>query len=149
VTGPVEFLEAAHKRAETVASALPKGPWQWAHHTDPEGGYHALENRVAAPVLRTRTWMREPVNHSSRIEMHPAFDAFLPDPETVLQRVAAERKILDEHANDGGDCRICADEATGDEDSEGNRDWYRSAKPSPCTTVRLLAEAWGWTEETP
>lgn len=70
------------------------------------------------------------------------------DPAAVLRRVAADRQILAEHANDRGDCRVCAGEADYSDDAEGNREWHRSAELWPCQTVRLLAEAWGWTEET-
>lgn len=71
------------------------------------------------------------------------------DPAVVLRRVAADRQILAEHANDRGDCRVCAGEADYSDDAEGNREWHRSAELWPCRTVLLLAEAWGWTEETP
>jgi hypothetical protein len=64
------------------------------------------------------------------------------DPARVLADIAAKRAIVDEHAPDrpgDWDCRVCADEETYDEDSEGNGSWTRSAKSAPCRTLRLLA----------
>lgn len=52
---------------------------------------------------------------------------------------ASKRKITELHASDGGDCRTCAGDEDFSEDSEGNRDWYRSAKPFPCETLLALA----------
>jgi hypothetical protein len=122
----------------------------WARRTDPEGGYHALENRAGAPVLRSRTKMREQVTHASWIELHPAFDAFLPDPDAVLRRIASDRKILEAHPyttrvinpgcglqSAGFGCETCHN-WDGVPEGRGN-----------CATVVALAEGWGWTEETP
>lgn len=55
------------------------------------------------------------------------------DPARVLRRVAADRKILDEHESYSGygeHCQTChrLDDLAGD--------------PWPCTTLRLLAEAY-------
>jgi len=71
----------------------------------------------------------------------------LNDPAAVLRRIAADRKLLDLHRDDGGDCAVCADPLEASDDSEGSREWSRSAQRFPCATVRLLAE--GWTEDTP
>lgn len=65
-------------------------------------------------------------------------------PATVLRRVAAERQILAEHqpvkavGYDGygvavvDTCILCGSQYA----------------PYPCRTVLLLAQSWGWTEET-
>lgn len=134
----VAFLRQAHERAEKVARALPRGPWMWTGRWDLEGNYMALEGPTGVPVIRSRTkdgaW--------SRMEWHPAFDEYLPDPSAVLRRVAAERQILAEHADASGECRVCAAEGTvGASTFLGNVPW-------PCRTVLLLAQAWGWEEET-
>ncbi|WP_448333522.1 DUF6221 family protein [Streptomyces sp. DSM 41534] len=67
-------------------------------------------------------------------------------PEVVLRRCAADRKILELHSPDNGDCSACAEPEQYSEDSEGAGEWTRSAVPFPCDTVRALAEGYGWTE---
>lgn len=125
----VEFLTAALARAERVARAVPRGPWHWERRSPPES-FQSLEGPAGLPVFHSQA---KPGN-ASWIELHPAFDEFLPEPEAVLRRVAAERQVLAEHADDGaGYCGVCAHWAV--------------RLPSPCRTVLLLAQAWGWTEE--
>jgi hypothetical protein len=78
------------------------------------------------------------------MEWHPAFDALLPEPEAVLRRVAAERELLAEHADEGArECKVCAPV---DWDAEERPGRYRYPAGYPCRTVLLLAKAWGWTE---
>jgi hypothetical protein len=73
------------------------------------------------------------------------------DPDAVLRRIAADRKILAEHADDGyGDCKRCADNHDGDcECGTVSYSGYhlREQLGYPCATIRNLAEGWGWTEE--
>lgn len=77
----------------------------------------------------------------------PASDHIaLNDPASVLRRCAADRKLIDLHQPDGGDCPVCAWPESCEEDSEGNSEWYRSAFDAPCATLRALAEGYGWTE---
>ena len=123
MTGPVEFLEAAHKRAEKFVGLLPDGPWEWRGHNGPEGVYMALENRRdEVPVIRSHAQAG-----SSWLAWHPAFDEFLPEPEAVLCRVAAERKILAE----------CKDLLAVD-------GWEFDDAPNLAdTTICNLAEGWG------
>ncbi|MFI1165631.1 DUF6221 family protein [Streptomyces sp. NPDC020801] len=67
------------------------------------------------------------------------------DPAAVLRRIAADRQILDLHADNGyGECTTCS---APDCTAEVNGVEYEmlAHAPSPCTTVRLLAEGWGWT----
>lgn len=68
------------------------------------------------------------------------------DSEAKLRRCAAERKILELHRPDGGDCIACADQETYSEDSEGQGEWARYAVIFPCPTVRALAEGYGWAD---
>jgi hypothetical protein len=69
------------------------------------------------------------------------------DPQATLRRIAADRKTLALHQTPGrmyeyagappretAICRVCRYQEPMSED--------------PCETVRLLAEGWGWTEET-
>lgn len=64
--------------------------------------------------------------------------------------VTADRQILVEHTDDGyGECVRCADEGSDVEIGGGFIECLRGALPWPCRTVRLLAEAWGWTENVP
>ena len=60
------------------------------------------------------------------------------DPAAALRRIAADRKLIAEHAQyslpDGSEideCRVCGG---------SNEAW-------PCPTLRILAEGYGWTEE--
>jgi hypothetical protein len=127
----VAWLRQAHERAEKVAQALPRGPWMWMGHWDPEGNFQALEGPDEIPVLRSRAQ----AGSSSRMEWHPAFDALLPEPEAVLRRVTNERELLGDHEpyRAAGVVRCRQSHLVHDL-------W-------PCRTVLLLAKAWGWTEE--
>ena len=66
------------------------------------------------------------------------------DPESVLRRCAADRKLLNLHApqpdgsgfHDGVQCRTC---------SQDGGDGYQYLVPFPCDTVRAIAEGYGWT----
>lgn len=81
-------------------------------------------------------------------------------PAAVLRRIAADRKLLDDllaerhHVNEG-DCWYTCAAATEEADGGETCDDKRRGKPCDCgrdmrvaRRVRLLAEAWGWTEET-
>ncbi|MEV5944426.1 hypothetical protein, partial [Streptomyces sp. NPDC051994] len=72
------------------------------------------------------------------IDKRPGFDGYLQlmQPAAVLRRIAADRKLLDLHGDVAGKCAECSQ---GYESGDWGPDF-------PCTTVRLLAEAWGWTE---
>jgi hypothetical protein len=98
----IAFLRDRLREAERVARALPSGPWVWSRHLGTEGGYHTLENRAGLPVLRSQAKMRgqsDPgLDGASWIELHPAFDAFLPDPARVLREVEARRRIVERYA---------------------------------------------------
>lgn len=122
---PLTFLRAAHACAEKVARALPRGPWEWAHQW--EGSrWLTLKGPDGQPVLRSHCDVE---GARSWIELHPAFDEFLPDPEAVLRRIEREREAIDE-------CETVL-----------NGWYYDETKELATTTVRLLAEAWGWTED--
>ncbi|GGJ86916.1 hypothetical protein GCM10011583_18140 [Streptomyces camponoticapitis] len=61
------------------------------------------------------------------------------DPARVLREVGAKRALLAEHQPQDGDCTVCALSEDFDDDADGNREWFRRAKPWPCPSVRLLA----------
>jgi hypothetical protein len=63
----------------------------------------------------------------------------LVDPARVLAECEAKRRIVSEHGNDHGDCRVCAEDESFSEDSEGHREFYRTAKSFPCPTLRMVA----------
>lgn len=66
-------------------------------------------------------------------------------PEFVLRRCRADRRLLERHRpqQDGSgfpdsmQCRTC---------SQDGGDGYQYLVPSPCPTLRDLADAYGWTE---
>lgn len=63
-------------------------------------------------------------------------------PVSVLRRVAAEREMLAEHADDGcGDCTACARPS---EETSGRGDAFFEPLPWPCRTVLLIAKGWDW-----
>lgn len=64
------------------------------------------------------------------------------DPASVLARIAADRKILAEHAASGGKCRTCCGEPYMEEFWDGETEtveWNRADLAWPCPTVLLLA----------
>lgn len=63
-------------------------------------------------------------------------------PDAALRRIAAERKVIAEHKT----VRVLAWDTGWDEQCDVchvRNEWL------PCSTIKHLAEAWGWTEETP
>ncbi|MCQ4040611.1 DUF6221 family protein [Streptantibioticus rubrisoli] len=135
MTDPLEFLVAAHGRAEEIARALRDDLW-WPPEAE-----------------------RIEVYTDSNILIAGADDTIrcltaAADPAAVLRRIAAERELLALHQPereayiypdvDGPEpgvltvaCKTCA---------QGQ---HYDLRPEvfPCPTVRLLAEAWGWTEQ--
>jgi hypothetical protein len=140
----VAWLEAELARVEQIARALPSGPWRWFEAEDDGGEHDDLMGSDGKAVLSSG----DVDGYRSWVWRHDAFGEYLPliGPDAVLRRVAADRQILTEHANDYGDCAVCAGPEWYSDDAEGNREWSRPAIPWPCRTVLLLAEGWGWTE---
>jgi hypothetical protein len=92
--------------------------------------------------------------HLSQNDPHMAYQCLsdeiaaltvLYDPESVLRRCAADRKLLELHApqQDGSgfpdsmQCRTCSTADLGD--------GYQYLVPAPCPTVLAVAEGYGWT----
>jgi hypothetical protein len=123
VTGPLEYLEAAHKRADEV-------------YTVHDGEHGDMVGDVVAYVRGGGGRDRELANQHL-IATHA-------DPAAVLRRITAERKLLEAHQHVadpelGDGCSTCVS------DRDGIYLEQMSADEYPCPTVRLLAEAWGWT----
>lgn len=123
MTGPLEFVEAAHKQAEKIAqAAAEEHPSPWTAEDvdlsplDQADAAHLNDGRGKTMVMSDYT-MLEPLRH---IALH--------DPAAVLRRIAAERKLLAE----------CQKVLAVD-------DWeYNDAPDLARATVRALAEGWGW-----
>ncbi|MGW5690306.1 DUF6221 family protein [Streptomyces asiaticus] len=63
----------------------------------------------------------------------------LNDPESVLRRCAADRKLLELHGRHEDDgCRTCVEWS--------ETEYYHVPVPFPCDSFSALAEGYGWTE---
>lgn len=148
MTGPVEFLEAAHKRAEETARAttpVPK-PGEWIATRDKHAADDAPLALIQGRDEETYDWLGEDYRSGLPVIAYAAewqdeaeanlHHIALNDPHSVLRRVAAERELLTLHQNDAGKCSEC---------SQGYelQDW---GPDYPCATVRLLAKGWGWAQ---
>lgn len=121
----VEFLAARLDEDEAAALAVDDNSPPFNGQWKPDGNALRTENdwvlfhghgRPLAPGL---------VEHVAR---H--------DPARVLREVHAKRAILDEHADDYSDCRVCARESA-ETNSLGNA--FHVPLPHPCPTLRHLA----------
>lgn len=120
-----EALDAAWHDAETAANDL----W-WADHAERIEVYNAEGVLIAGADDAVRGLL----------------DAN--NPAAVLRRIAADRKQLAEHPVHvyeafGPRCKTCRGGMV-----QMHSGPIEAGQPYPCTTVRLLAEGWGWTEET-
>jgi len=144
----VVFLLAAHQQAEELARAATPGPWEpeGDDPTDDEAytvhdGEHG--DLVGNPVayVRDGMWGRR---GEGCTQANMRLIAGHADPVAVLRRVAADRQILAEHADDCGDCRVCCDAGLTEYVHDYGVVEMRSGESFPCRTVLLLAQAWGW-----
>ena len=128
---PLAYLRAAHAEAEAEAEAA--GGDQWAvqeHESDTVAVYDSRREPVVydegAPTPIQKTHIAK---HS---------------PAAVLRRIAADRKLIAKHAE--------IDFPYNPDDGPGDYSWTARCdgcyEDAPCTTLRLIAEGWGWTEET-
>lgn len=153
MTGPIEFLEAAHKQAEKAAekaAALcgchpPKPSWSFRDGDEPTDGRILVADDPHPDLKRkiSRRW------NGSYEGLFMAEHIVLHDPEAVLRRVAAERKILAAHPyttrvvtgygehTAGFGCENCHN-WDGVPEGRGN-----------CATILALAEGWVWPETGP
>lgn len=140
MTGPLEFVEAAHKQAEEIARAATPGPWtahkySWGDDFEASIGTYDETNVVGHGY-----------EGGGVVNWADAVFIAANDPAAVLRRIAAERKLLAEHANDYGECVRCAGD-DGEVVVNGMIHSVRTCAPHPCATIRALAEGWGWQEE--
>lgn len=139
------WLETAIAEREDTARLATQGTWR-THDTYLDLGGHTAtvlvgewnDTRLLAwlPTMSHTPWdeARNVWNNASHIAAN--------DPESVLRRCAADRKLLELHAPTqgfnvyGGSCTACS--ACGA--AEEYPVWY------PCPSVLALAEGYGWTE---
>jgi hypothetical protein len=132
VTGPVEFLEAAHKEAERLAERAadlcgchpPAPAWLFRDGDEPTDGRILVADDPHPDLKRKigRRW------NGSYEGLFMAEHIVLHDPEAVLRRINSERKTLTE----------CKDLVAVD-------GWeYDDAPNLADTTICNLAEGWGW-----
>ena len=128
---PVVFVTAALARAEETAKA--------AGCAEIEAVDYLWETKYLN-LSQPNGTVKQTTEFSAELADHFALNS----PAAVLRRVAADRQILDEHHNtNDGDCAACVVGKWGYPTHGGC-----SPAPWPCRTVLLLAQAWGWTEET-
>lgn len=129
----VVWLRETMDAAQADAEAATPGPWHVTEYdwpTDFDAGIGTSPGEVDIVGHGYEGGGCERVQDARHIVRH--------QPAAELRRIVADRKILDLHQNVAGKCDECG---RGYELS----DWGPNF---PCTTVCLLAEAWGWTEET-
>lgn len=148
---PVEFLTAALARAEETAKAASRYGEEWTEGGD---GVYLKDTNCSVAIGPYGCGLDDGVG--GHIALH--------DPASVLRRVAVERQILAEHQPTWSDGEPEFDyhhEAVISKETGRTRYidvrndkpvapyWCRSCQAqAPCRTVLLLAQAWGWTEET-
>lgn len=141
-TDPLAFLRAAHAEAEKAAEAARDVDYAQCGAWEARGPYPA-ECGEADGVSRPRGNLRAEIGKDDIF-----LDAELPwglvphmalhHPAAVLRRIAADRKAIERHRDDGhGKCVECGQ---GYELS----DWGPDV---PCDTIRDLASGWDWKEE--
>lgn len=145
MTDPLTYLTAALDAAQRDAEAAGGDAWSLGHIVirDMVDGKATEVDRVPDGVVVGADGRGVvAAEHLGRAAAHVLRN----DPASVLRRIAADRKILAEHApgdNESGvydsECRTC----WGPDSARGE---CVQAKPYPCTTVRNMAEGWGWTE---
>lgn len=150
----VAFLTATWARVEETARAA--------------GGGHveAVDYLWEAKYLN----VRHPdgtVTHTTEFSAELADHFALHGPAAALRLVAGARQILVEHpllrraySAADGTCFCCGKPLPSepfelvwcgtchDEDDAGFEAYWHGSRGGPCRTVLLLAQAWGWTEET-
>ena len=114
----LETMDAAQRDAEAAT------PGPWSVRPDPDTG----ENWEIATVGREQRWVVGAEHGGGVYDKPDALHIVRHDPAAVLRRIAADRKMLDLHQSDEGHCAWASTEPMTD----------------PCTTVRLLAEGYGW-----
>ncbi|WP_399559418.1 DUF6221 family protein [Streptomyces chartreusis] len=132
------WLDAAITRVEATARAtMDRQPYdEWDAVGDDREGDTARKYWSVVNIAQMY-----PTPAARDLAIHIAMH----DPESVLRRCAADRKLLELHApqQDGSgipdalQCRTC---------SQDGGDGYRYLVYAPCPTVLAIAEGYGWTE---
>lgn len=141
----VAHVRNAHRISEEHARKGTPGPWE------PEGddptddqvmtvhdGEHGDWVGGTVAFVRSGAWGRP---EEGRTYANMCLIADHAAPEAVLRRVAAERGLLAEHAENWGHCTVCSEE-----DYDGAERAFRRPLLWPCPTVLAVARGWGWTE---
>ncbi|MFE2486039.1 DUF6221 family protein [Streptomyces mirabilis] len=137
----VVWLRETMDAAEADAEAATPGPW--SVRPQPDTG----ENWEIATTGREQRWVIGAEGGGGVYDKPDADHIARHDPAAVLRRIDRDRKILAEHADNGyGECKTCSI-PDGTVEVNGIEYEMLAHAPSPCTTVRNLAEGWGWTEE--
>jgi hypothetical protein len=149
-----EALDAAQRDAEAA------GGDAWTDHT--KGWHISVLDAQQCPVATL------PIRLSDGDDYGTAAHVARHDPHAVLRRITADRKQLDLHTpewetvewpddqNGKGEAQVCR--SCGNRDIDQWMNWRplvgeagefpEGVKPpyivAPCTTLRLLAEGWGW-----
>lgn len=145
----VEWLQAKLTQVEEAARAATPGPWfANAYDADWDGTGHEASIGTQPHACKWPDAAADIVGHGYEgggVErLADAQFIAASSPDVVLRRVAADRQILAEHApggmaeeRDETECRVCSGPTPG----------FSGSWPSatPCRTVLLLAEGWGWT----
>lgn len=131
----LDAAEGAATKAAALCGCHPPAPhWSFRDGDGPTDGRILVVDEPHPGLKRKigRRW------NGSYDGLFMAEHIVLHDPNSVLQRITAERKLLDLHQDDDGKCTECG---------QGYElmDW---GPDFPCATVHLLAEGWGWTEKT-
>jgi hypothetical protein len=138
----VVWLVAELGRVEELAWAATPGPWEVRPPSDRGDGWELCGR---GPGHNESRWVVGAESGGGVYDEADARFVVATDPVSVLRRVAADRQILAEHQplDEGGlgalRCSVCAVQPCGDH--------YLYRVPWPCRTVLLLAEGYGWAEE--
>jgi hypothetical protein len=146
MTDPVEFLKAAHNQADAAAVRLHSELW-WI------GNAARIEAYTAGGIqFDDIGYVSENGGHTVTVTEAIQRGLLAGSPEDLSRRVAADRKILADllaqkhYVLEDAWYRCSASDRAGDRNGNGKCDCGRDARVQ--RHVRLLAEGWGWTEET-
>lgn len=118
------WTKSAITRAAKAATAASGNEW----HVDDWGNVQTGQHETVAEVWPLRA---EPNSNAQHIALN--------NPESVLRRCAADRKILELHSRQDDDgCRTCVEWS--------ETEYCHVPVPFPCDTFSALAEGYGWTE---
>ncbi|MFF6866675.1 DUF6221 family protein [Streptomyces ardesiacus] len=126
--------EAARKAAALCGCHPPAPAWSFRDGDGPTDGRILVVDDPHPGVKRkiSRRW------NGSYEGLFMAQHVVLHDPESVLRRCAADRKLLDLHGARHHDCPVY--------DDDGDLDQEHFYDHEACPVVVLLAESYGWKE---